>query len=104
VSAGTVYELSAAVLEDPNGRRLEFEYNTALFDAETIDRMLRHYEMLLQNAVADPAKPISAFPMLTQAERHDLGLEPGSSAAPIPLEIRPPLVERVMAKPDAVVA
>ena len=45
VSAGTVYELSAAVHEDPNGLRLEFEYNTALFDAETIDRMLGHYQM-----------------------------------------------------------
>ena len=69
VSAGTVYELSAAVLEDPGGLRLEFEYNTALFDAETIDRMLGHYETLLQNVVADPAKPISALPLLTQNEK-----------------------------------
>jgi non-ribosomal peptide synthetase component F/thioesterase domain-containing protein len=104
VSAGTVYELSAAVLEDPNGLRLEFEYNTTLFDAETIDRMLGHYETLLQNAVADPAKPISVLPMLTQSEREYLGLEAGAAAAPIPLDIRPPLVERVMAKPDAVAA
>lgn len=104
VSAGTVYELSAAVLEDPNGLRLEFEYNTALFDQETIDRMLGHYETLLQNAVADPAQPISALPMLTQGEREALGLEAGPAATPIPLDIRPPLVERVMAKPDAVAA
>ena len=69
VSAGTVYELSAAVLEDPGGLRLEFEYNTALFDAETIDRMLGHYQTLLQNVVADPAKPISALPLLTQNEK-----------------------------------
>jgi non-ribosomal peptide synthetase component F len=104
VSAGTVYELSAAVLEDPDGLRLEFEYNTALFDSETIDRMLGHYETLLQNAVADPAKPISALPMLTPGERKNFRLEAGPAAAPIPLDIRPPLVERVMAKPDAVAA
>jgi non-ribosomal peptide synthetase component F/thioesterase domain-containing protein len=106
VSAGTVYELSAAVLEDPDGLRLEFEYNTALFDAETIDRMLGHYETLLQNAVADSAKPISALPLLTQSEKRGLGLEGdhAARAAPTLLEIRPPLVERVMEKPDAVAA
>ncbi|MEY2489311.1 MAG: hypothetical protein QOC70_1253 [Verrucomicrobiota bacterium] len=106
VSAGTVYELSAAVLEDSNGLRLEFEYNTALFDAETIDRMLGHYETLLQNAVADPAKPISELPLLTQSEKRNLGLELGdvSTTTLAPLDIRAPLVERVMEKPDAVAA
>jgi non-ribosomal peptide synthetase component F/thioesterase domain-containing protein len=106
VSAGTVYELSAAVLEDPSGLRLEFEYNTALFDAETIDRMLGHYQTLLQNAVADPAKAISALPLLTQNEKRDLGLEVAhvAPAAPTHLDIRAPLVERVMAKPDAITA
>jgi len=106
VSAGTLYELSAAVLEDPDGLRLEFEYNTTLFDAETIDRMLGHYETLLQSAVADPDKPISALQILTQKEQRDLGLEVTfvRPAAPPPLDIRPPLVQRVMEKPDAVAA
>jgi non-ribosomal peptide synthetase component F/thioesterase domain-containing protein len=106
VSAGTVYELSAAVLEDPSGLRLDLEYNTALFDAETIDRMLGHYQTLLQNVVSDPAKPISALPLLTQIEKQDLGLEAGeiAAAASAHLDIRAPLVERVMAKPDAVAA
>lgn len=106
VSAGTVYELSAAVLEDPSGLRLEFEYDTALFDAETIDRMLGHYEMLLQNAVADPAQSISVLPLLTEDEKRGLRLGVGFVAAATPshLDIRAPLVERVMSKPDAVAA
>ncbi len=106
VSAGTVYELSAAVHEDPNGLRVEFEYNTGLFDPETIDRMLGHYHVLLENAVADPAQSISRLPLLTQKERRDLGLEskPVATSAPARLDIRAPLVERVMAKPDAVAA
>lgn len=106
VSAGTVYELSAAVLEDSSGLRLEFEYNTALFDADTIDRMLGHYQTLLQSVVADSAKPISALPLLTQNEKRNLGLEVehATPTAPTHLDIRAPLVERVMAKPDAVAA
>ena len=106
VSAGTLYEVSAAVIEDPGGLRLDLEYNPTLFDAETIDRMLGHYETLLQSAVADPDKAISALQMLTETEKQDLGLEvtvvrPAASA---PLDIRPPLVQRVMDKPDAVAA
>jgi len=102
MSTGTVYELSASVLEDPQGLRLEIEYNTALFDAETIERMLGHYQMLLRSALADPAKAVSALAMLTPDEdRHFPGAD---SNAPTLLDIRPPLVERVMAKPDAMAA
>jgi non-ribosomal peptide synthetase component F/thioesterase domain-containing protein len=106
VSAGTVYELSASILEDAGAVRLEFEYNTTLFDAETIDRMLGHYQTLLERAVADPATALSALPLLTREERRQLGLEadPLGATTPAALDIRAPLVERVMAKPDAVAA
>jgi non-ribosomal peptide synthetase component F/thioesterase domain-containing protein len=106
VSAGTVYELSASVLEDAEGMRLEVEYNTTVFDAKTIDRMLAHYQTLLESIVTDPDKPISALPLLVLEERRQLGLEthPVDPAAPIQLDIRAPLVEGVMAKPDVVVA
>jgi non-ribosomal peptide synthetase component F/thioesterase domain-containing protein len=105
VSAGTVYELSASVLEDAEGMRLELEYNTTLFDAETIDRMLAHYQTLLESIVTDPEKPISALPMLAPEERQQLGLEGNpATSAPVQLDIRAPLVERVMAKPDVVAA
>ena len=106
ISAGTVYELSASVLEDTGGLRLELEYNTTLFDTETIDRMLAHYQTLLESVVTDPGKPISALPLLTLEERRQFGLEsdPVDAAVPAQLDIRAPLVERVMAKPDAVAA
>src|SRR5205814_4669707 len=104
VSAGTLYELSAAVLEDAGGLRLDLEYNTALFDTGTIDRMLGHYQTLLQSAVADPAKPISALPLLTQTEKQDLWLELKQAVTSTDLDIRAPLIAHVMAKPDAVIA
>ena len=104
VSVGTVYELSLSVLEDPNGLRLEIEYNTALFDAETIERMLGHYQRLLQSAVADPTQAISALALLTSDEQQRLAPTGNNVTPPARLEIRPPLVERVMAKPDAVAA
>ena len=104
MSAGTVYELSASVLEEPDGLRLELEYNTALFDADTIERMLGHYQALLQGVVADPAKSISALSMLTPDEERHFKLKSNHLATDAPLEIRATLTERVMARPDAMVA
>ena len=106
VSVGTVYELSASVLESAGDVRLELEYNPTLFDSETIDHMLGHYQTLLESAVSNSATAVSALPLLTRDERRDLGLEGETvdSTVPTHLDIRAPLVERVMAKPDAVAA
>lgn len=48
------------------------EYNTDLFDPATIERMDGHFQTLLREIVADPARPISQLPILTEAERHQL--------------------------------
>ncbi|MCP5097302.1 MAG: amino acid adenylation domain-containing protein [Chloroflexi bacterium] len=45
-----------------------FEYNTDLFDATTIDRMIGHWQTLLQNIVAGPQTAVSRIPLLTPAE------------------------------------
>ena len=45
------------------------EYSSDLFDRATIQRMLNHYRMLLESILADPDRPLSHLPMLTQAER-----------------------------------
>lgn len=106
VSVGTVYELSASVLEYADGARVELEYNPALFDPATIERMLGHYETLLESSVAGPTTPVSRLPLLTHDERKGLGLESGplNGALPAPLDVRAALVQRVMEKPDAMAA
>ncbi len=45
------------------------EYRTSLWDAATVERLLGHYRMLLEAIAADPARRISALPLLTPAER-----------------------------------
>ncbi|MGA8116117.1 MAG: amino acid adenylation domain-containing protein [Actinocatenispora sp.] len=45
------------------------EYNTDLFDADTVDRMLEHYRLVL-DALAGPAdRPLSELPVLPDNER-----------------------------------
>jgi amino acid adenylation domain-containing protein len=51
------------------------EYNTDLFEAETIRRMLGHYQKLLEGIVANPDQRLSDLPMLTETERQQLLVE-----------------------------
>lgn len=51
---------------------LSFEYNTALFDRDTVTRMLGHLEALLEGIAADPGQRIGTLPLLTETERQQL--------------------------------
>ena len=45
------------------------EYNTDLFDAPTVERMIDHYRILLEAAVTRPDDRVAALPLLDDAER-----------------------------------
>jgi surfactin family lipopeptide synthetase A len=45
-------------------------YDRDLFDDATAKGMVEHWDALLRGIVADPTRPISELPMLTEAERH----------------------------------
>ena len=45
-----------------------FEYSTALFDADRIARMARHFEVLLTAMVADPSQRLGALPLMPEEE------------------------------------
>ncbi len=57
------------------------QYNPDLFDRPTAGRMLRHFEALLRDAVADPARPIGALSLLGPAEEHQILREWNGTAA-----------------------
>ena len=64
-----------------------FEYNTDLFDADTIKRMAGHLRTLLEGVVADPSRRISELPLLTEAERRRLLLEWNDTRADYPRDL-----------------
>ena len=51
------------------------QYNTALFEASTIRRMLVHFERLLAAAVSNPEQHISELGLSSSAERRQLLVE-----------------------------
>ncbi|MEI2581572.1 non-ribosomal peptide synthetase [Scytonema sp. PRP1] len=50
-------------------------YSTDLFDDSTINRMLKHFQTLLESIVAHPEQRITDLPFLSEAERHQLLVE-----------------------------
>ncbi|MCL1472480.1 non-ribosomal peptide synthetase [Argonema antarcticum] len=58
--------------ERPSGIIGRIEYNTDLFDAATITRMVGHFQTLLEGIVANPEQKISQLPLLTEFERQQL--------------------------------
>ncbi|TPG34156.1 non-ribosomal peptide synthetase [Mycolicibacterium hodleri] len=48
------------------------QYNTDLFDDETIEGVARHFVTLLRGIVSDPDSRVSELPLLTDAERSEL--------------------------------
>jgi amino acid adenylation domain-containing protein len=63
---------------------VEVSYATALFDAETMRRLLGHLRVLLAGVVADPSRRLSELPLLTEAELHRELVEWNDTAADFP--------------------
>ncbi|HLM23650.1 MAG TPA: amino acid adenylation domain-containing protein, partial [Pyrinomonadaceae bacterium] len=57
------------------------EYNTDLFDKDTIARMAQHLQTLLEGIVGDPSARISELPLLTETEKRQLLIECNDTSA-----------------------
>ncbi|MEL6441868.1 MAG: amino acid adenylation domain-containing protein [Cyanobacteria bacterium J06621_8] len=70
------FDLTLAMAETEAGLRGWWEYNTDLFDAETIARLDSYFQTLLEAIVATPEKPVSQLPaLLSDRQRHQLLVE-----------------------------
>ncbi len=70
--------------ETSQGLHTGIEYNTDLFEASTISRMLDHWQQLLLGVAAHPEWSILDLPLLTEAEHHSLIVEWNQTAAAFP--------------------
>ncbi len=91
---------------EPRGQELAgaVEYNTDLFDASTIARLVGHFVVLVEALVADPWVRVSEVSLLTPAERHQVLIAWNDTACPFPADQRlDQLFEAQVARtPDAV--
>ncbi len=80
------FELTLSLGETEEGLRGSLKYSTDLFDAATVERMLGHYQVLLEGIVAEPSRRVSELPLLPAAERHQLVVEWNETKAEYPAE------------------
>jgi aspartate racemase len=100
----TQFDLSLILRQTEQGLHALLRYNTDLFQAATIARMLGHFQTLLENIVADPAQPISQLSLLTEAERHQMLVDWNNTQVDFPEHLCFPELfeEQVAQTPDSV--
>ncbi|HET9874867.1 MAG TPA: amino acid adenylation domain-containing protein, partial [Mycobacterium sp.] len=64
--------LALAIVLEPHGASVEFEYQTDVLADALIEQMSTHYPQLLDSALRDPGRRLAGLDMLGAAERADL--------------------------------
>ncbi|MGH7826173.1 MAG: amino acid adenylation domain-containing protein, partial [Candidatus Binatia bacterium] len=80
----TKFDLTFSLIDKEHGIAGHIEYSTDLFHRDTIERMARHFQILLEGIAADPDQPISTLPIMTEPERHQILFEWNDTAADYP--------------------
>ncbi|MGW5880867.1 amino acid adenylation domain-containing protein [Streptomyces koyangensis] len=70
--SGAVLDLTLEFTERDDVLDVMIEYSTALFDAETVERLAGHLEVLLDASVAEPGRPVGELPLLTGEGHQEL--------------------------------
>src|ERR1700754_366397 len=71
-SGAAKFDLTFVMIDTDQGLRARMEYNAALFQAETIQKMLESFQALLESAISDGDRSVHSLRMLSPAERRRL--------------------------------
>ena len=98
------YDLTLNVTESAEGLWLGWEYNTDLFEADTIARMAVHFKRLLSSLVSQPEESVFKAEMLSDQERHQLLMEWNDTTTEYPKDkcIHELFEAQVQNNPDAI--
>jgi aspartate racemase len=75
------FDLGLFAWEEAGVLRGRVEYNTDLFDGETIGRLVGHWQAVLAGVVATPDQPIATLPLMSTAEQQALAQWQGLTPA-----------------------
>lgn len=82
----SMFDLTLYLTEGTAGLTATFEYNTDLFEADTIRRMGSHFKTMLEGIVINPEQRLSDLPLLTEGERRQLLVDWNNTTANYPRE------------------
>jgi amino acid adenylation domain-containing protein len=98
-----MFDLNMLVKLGSHGSHWVLNYNPDLFEAETVHRMLDHYQTILEAVAENPGERVSLLPILTAAERRRVLVEWNDTQADYPRTCVHLLFEEQVARtPDAI--
>ncbi|HYK04977.1 MAG TPA: amino acid adenylation domain-containing protein [Thermoanaerobaculia bacterium] len=83
----TKVDLTLSLNETDDGLDGLLEYSTDLFDRSTIQRLLAHFERLLEAIVAKPDERVSRYELLSEQEREQILMEWNRHDIPCPQDL-----------------
>ncbi|MDT0454754.1 non-ribosomal peptide synthase/polyketide synthase [Streptomyces sp. DSM 41527] len=78
------FDLGFDFVERDGGLTGYVEYNTDLFDADTVERATARLRLLLEAVAADPGRAVGDLPLLSGAERRQMQEEWQGETLPVP--------------------
>jgi amino acid adenylation domain-containing protein len=98
------FDLTLSMQNTETGLMGVWEYNTDLFNSETVERMNGHFLTLLEGIIANPSERISQLPLLTKSEQQQLLMDWNNTQVDYPANkcIHQLFEEQVERTPDAV--
>ncbi len=91
------FDLFVNMIESSDGLRIDVDYNTALYDADTVARWIGHLETLLQAIAKDAEMPVEALPLMAVPEALSLEQTHNSTEAQFPKATLPELLRQAAA-------
>ena len=82
-------KLDLVIVVDDRGKAVfgPITYNPDLFEADTVRRMVRHWETLLADASAHPEKRVSELSILTESERQQILFDWNNTSKDYPTQV-----------------
>ncbi|HEX2188309.1 MAG TPA: amino acid adenylation domain-containing protein [Longimicrobiaceae bacterium] len=81
------FDLALGMADGPDGLHALLEYNTDLFERDTVERMAAQIGVLLEAVAADPDRPAADVPLLLPSERERLARWSAAGAQPAPARL-----------------
>jgi non-ribosomal peptide synthetase component F len=103
-TATAKFDLTFVIKDWGGGLTACVEYNSDLFDAATMARLLEHFANLLQGIARNPAQSLAELPLLGEAERHKVLVDWNNNASNYPRQqcVHQLFEARVQENPEAV--
>ncbi|PSB11072.1 non-ribosomal peptide synthetase [Pleurocapsa sp. CCALA 161] len=80
-----LFDLTLEIRDRDESLDICFEYNCDRFERDEVQRLLRHYQTILENVVINPDLHLSNIEMLTEVERQELLVEFNNNSRDYPV-------------------